>query len=243
LGPGDEPETAQNSLPRGNLDGTLERVPRNRKPAGAYHHGDLRRALLEGALRFIEQHGLEALSLRELARRLGVSPAAPYHHFADRTALLSELAALGFQQLYATMQAELARAGQDPLERLVCIGRGYLRFASLHPSQFRLMFGTECASATVDPERPGGPAFTLLRDVVVAGLAAAGRSNEDPMPAILAMWAVVHGMATLRLDGPLGVMFGQAEFDRLADAALQVVRGSLAGRTAPRVVGAAKRGK
>ncbi|MGA2448438.1 MAG: TetR/AcrR family transcriptional regulator [Polyangiaceae bacterium] len=197
-------------------------MARHRKSAGAYHHGDLRRALLDEALRFVERHGLEALSLRELARRLGVSPAAPYHHFADRTALLRELAQQGFVALLESAQREL-EGETEPTRRLHAIGRGYVRFAIRHPWHYRVMFlpGNQLENdlATMTES----PTFALLRECVIACLDQAGRGNVDPMPTILAMWGGVHGIVTLWFDGPLSRAVSHDEFEGMALAAVEVL--------------------
>ena len=220
------------SLPANKVDGSLRPVAKHRKPAGTYHHGDLREALLTEALKFIEQHGLSELSLRDLARRLGVSPAAPYHHFANRTELLRALARHGFDKLDAVMREELGRVGEIPTDRLIALGRGYLRFAGAHPFHFRLMFRRECGPEVppeIDPDRE---AFGLLRSVVIECLRYAGRASEDPTPSILAMWGGVHGLAALRLDGPLSSMGTSDEVEALCDHALRVLGLALSKRDA-----------
>ncbi|HSN90738.1 MAG TPA: helix-turn-helix domain-containing protein, partial [Anaeromyxobacteraceae bacterium] len=115
-----------------------------RKPRGRYHHGELRRALLDGALAVIERDGVSALSLRDLARRLGVSHAAPAHHFTDKMALLAEIAREGFERFGAALGAA-AEASPDDDTRLVEIGRAYVGFALAHPATFRVMFGRDLA--------------------------------------------------------------------------------------------------
>src|SRR5512138_3056489 len=153
----------------------MPRRPVNaRKPAGRYHHGELRRALLDAAAAVVERDGVGALSLRDLARRLGVSHAAPAHHFADRTALLVELAADGYARFGAAL-AEAARREREPFERLLAVGRAYVRFALDHPGRFRVMFGRELAE--LDPPAcpvgpAGGAAWQVQLDAVRAVLEA-----------------------------------------------------------------------
>jgi AcrR family transcriptional regulator len=197
---------------------------KHRKPAGAYHHGGLREALLTEALKLIEQRGPDQLSLRELARRLGVSSAAPYHHFANRTDLLKALALSGFECLERFMREDMEQVGDSPNEHLRALGRGYLRFAMQHPFQFRLMFRSDPLLQSHSHEHADDGAFGLLRDVVIACLKRAGRTEEDPMPSILAMWAGVHGIAALRLDGPLNKVVSSAEeVETLCQQALAVL--------------------
>lgn len=189
------------------VDGTGERMTRRaRKPEGRYHHGELRKALLEEAVAVVESDGMTALSLRELARRLGVSHAAPAHHFADKAALLIELARDGFERLTAAMEAAGAQ-GRDPLDRLRRIGDAYVRFAIEHPGRYHIMFGPERSD-------PGAVPSSLTEasersfDVVVAAVEtvlalwpAGGRPSTDAVA--FTCWTIGHGAATLWLDGPL----------------------------------------
>jgi len=145
-----------------------------------YHHGDLRAVLLAAAAKIIEKEGLAGLSVREAARRAGVSHNAPYRHFPDRDALLAALAANSFELL--------RRATQDQSGRE--LGVAYVRFALEHPGRFRLMFG---ARLPVDHHRE----LRLRVEEVFAGLGA------DAEIAAAAAWSLVHGLARLLLDGHL----------------------------------------
>jgi AcrR family transcriptional regulator len=110
------------------------------KRSASYHHGDLRDALVRAARTILEKQGLAALSLRGVARVVGVSPAAPYHHFPDKQALLEAVAAQGFDALTAAMEKRMAKK-TDPTGRLDASGVGYVTFALENPALFRLMFG------------------------------------------------------------------------------------------------------
>jgi AcrR family transcriptional regulator len=158
----------------------------------AYHHGDLRAALLRAAGELLEQQGIAALSLREAARRAGVSHNAPYRHFPQREALLAALAAEGFRML-ADGQAAAAR------ER----GLAYVRFALEHPQRFRLMFGGVVPIGS-HPElrEQGRRAYQKLED-------AFRELGDDARLAAAAAWSLVHGLANLILDGH----FAQAQRD------------------------------
>src|ERR671924_456746 len=114
------------------------------QPATRYHHGDLRRALIETALTMVTQEGAWNFTLREVARRAGVSHAAPYNHFADKSALLAEVAALGFQALRREMESA-ARRPRSSRGALLGIATAYVRFGIEHPAHYRLMFGPELA--------------------------------------------------------------------------------------------------
>lgn len=181
-----------------------------------YHHGDLRRALLDEASAVLEAEGPQAVTFRGLARRLGVSHAAPGYHFADRDALLIELAAVGHDLLADAMERRLARSGDDPL---AAIGLGYLDFALSHPQRFRLMFaglvGVDCGAS---------PAFVAASNRSGALLVRVASGTDDPATdptAWLRAWALVHGLATLWIDGTLGRGFddlgGARGYRRIAD--------------------------
>ncbi len=172
-----------------------------RKAKKTYHHGSLRRALVETAVEVVAQRGIDALNLRELAGRAGVSTGAPYHHFASREALLKAIAEEGFTQFGAHLTAERDAAPADAAARLQALGRAYISFAVAHPGSFRVMFhGDAMASG---PTEPGQRAFHLLRDAIVACQAAGAAPKGDPALLVLTAWSAVHGLATLWVDGAL----------------------------------------
>jgi AcrR family transcriptional regulator len=174
------------------------------RAAAAYHHGDLRKALVEEAAKLVEAEGVDALTLRELSRRLGVSHAAPAHHFADRAALLSELAADGFEELAEELEAG-ARRGRATTAKLREAGRGYLRFALRRPGHYRVMFGREISSCapSVRFAEAGLRAYAVLQRVVTAALPPArARAPARVEEATFLAWSSVHGAAMLLLDGP-----------------------------------------
>jgi len=176
-----------------------------KKPTGdAYHHGDLRRALLEAALALIEQGGIEGLSLRAVARKAGVSHNAPYHHFPDRAGLLAAIAEEGFAQLAREIAAARA-AAPAPRARMQACGLAYIRFALGSPARFKLMFRPELAPTATDGAANRAAAATLetLRGAIVEGQAAGLAPAGDPLPLVLTSWAAAHGLAALWLDGPL----------------------------------------
>ncbi|MFI8005628.1 TetR/AcrR family transcriptional regulator [Streptomyces sp. NPDC086010] len=164
----------------------------------AYHHGDLRRTLLATALDAIGQDGPDALSLRDLARRAGVSHAAPAHHFKDRTGLLTAVAAEG----YALFADALAGA-QDLRER----GVAYVRFAAEHPAHFQVMFRPELHRAD-DPALLAAKARATDELRAGVGELPDAARGEDARLAGIAAWSLAHGFATLlltgNLDGPVG---------------------------------------
>ncbi|MFJ6810500.1 TetR/AcrR family transcriptional regulator [Streptomyces anulatus] len=158
-----------------------------------YHHGDLRRVILDAALDTIATNGPGALSLRDLARRAGVSHAAPAHHFKDRTGLLTAVAAEG----YALFADTLAGA-PDLRER----GVAYVRFAATHPSHFQVMFQPDL-HRTDDPDLLAARArATEALRAGVADLPPTGRGEDDRLAGVAA-WSLAHGFATLLLSGNL----------------------------------------
>lgn len=178
-------------MPRGSLSKSATK--------SAYHHGDLRRAILDAALDILAKDGAGALTLREVARRLGVTSAAPYHHFADKEAILAAVAEEGFIELVAAM--EPPPAAKKPMAKLRAQGMGYVRFAVGHPAHYRVMFGR-----LVDiPKYPAlhaaaEKAFGALFESIVSAQAVKAVRAGDPMEHALLAWSTVHGLAMLWID-------------------------------------------
>jgi AcrR family transcriptional regulator len=174
--------------------------PVRRRP-DRYHHGDLRRALLLEAVRTIHAHGPAALTLRGVGDRLGVSRTALYRHFADKQALLDEVAEEGFRMLRAALVAAWAEGGRRGFDDM---GRAYVQFAVDHPSHYRVMFGGgERRHDAPANGGEGGTAFQVLVDAIVSEQAAGRLRRDDPQQLALHIWALVHGIAMLALDGLL----------------------------------------
>ncbi|MBA4030610.1 MAG: TetR/AcrR family transcriptional regulator [Planctomyces sp.] len=168
----------------------------------SYHHGDLRRALLDAALRLITDQGLAGFTLREAARAAGVSHNAPYRHFPSRDHLLAELAIEGHGLLRDHMLAAMERSPSQPLERLLAIGAGYADFAIQNPALFRVMFASEAArddSPLLQLER--GKTFGMLELELAHCVAAGVLRCESTSDAALAGWAAMHGISFLFIDG------------------------------------------
>lgn len=177
-----------------------------------YHHGDLRRALIDMAVKAIAKHGMDSLNLRELAARAGVSPGAPYHHFASRDELLSSIAEEGFTRLETRLIAARDAAPDDASARLQALGLAYVTFAVSAPGYFRVMF--HGASKSSGPTEAGLRAFHLLRDAIVA-CQEAGRAPKGDLTALVVLaWSAVHGFGTLWVDRALP--FEGLEPERLA---------------------------
>jgi AcrR family transcriptional regulator len=174
-----------------------------------YHHGDLHQALLAAAEAELAETGLEAFSLRQVARRAGVSHAAPAHHFGDVGGLLTALAAEGFRQFIAAMQGQQAAAPPDPRAQIVAAGQGYIAFAAERPALFRLIFSSGRPDfAAPDLATASSQAFQHLSRLVGAVTGA-----EDPVD-IAAVWAMAHGLADLMAAGRLRLIQQLAPADR-----------------------------
>ncbi|MCA9714716.1 MAG: TetR/AcrR family transcriptional regulator [Myxococcales bacterium] len=209
-------------------------MPPKSKSKRSYHHGDLRAAILAGAVEVIAERGLHGLSLRECARRAGVSHAAPYRHFADKDALLRAIARQGFEWL-----SEAGRRAMEgvtrPRDRLDGYGAAYVRFAVEHPVHHRVMFASELPNDPAAREGAGDEgagdeeddagAFTLLVETA-AELVAPG---VDPTPTAVASWSLVHGLAMLILDGriPAEVVSSPDEAEAFARELFAQWRGAL----------------
>lgn len=174
-----------------------------RPMAQPYHHGNLRPALLQAALDLIRHAGPATLTLREVARRAGVSHNAPYRHFRDKEALLAAVAAQGFDELRESMLAEAARES-EPLARLRASGSGYVAFALRRPEHFQVMFDAPCAKES-HPEAAaaGDRTFHALLTLVGASQLSRQLPGGDPLPLALRCWALVHGIAKLAVAGRL----------------------------------------
>jgi AcrR family transcriptional regulator len=175
-----------------------------KKRANRYHHGDLSRSLLKEALRTIEKEGVAALTMRAVATRLGVSRTALYRHFADKSALLAAVATEGFRTLrLETLEAwEKHGGGRKGFEAM---GEAYVRFAVEHPSHYRVMFGGHVRNASPgsDLANEGAGAFQALVDALVAQQKQGLVRNDHPLALAQYIWANVHGIAMLAIDGQL----------------------------------------
>lgn len=172
-----------------------------RKRPGHYHHGDLRRALLESAVRTIRTHGVDGLTLRGVGSSLGVSRTALYRHFTDKAALLAAVAAEGFRMLREDLTAAWERAGHGR-EGLEAMGEAYVHFAVAHPSHYRVMFGADILTVADEAlGREGEGSFQVLVQAITALQKKRLARRDDPQQMALFIWAAVHGVAMLVLDG------------------------------------------
>jgi AcrR family transcriptional regulator len=173
-----------------------------RKPANQYHHGDLRRALLEAAVRTIQKQGVHALTLRAVGDDLGVSRTALYRHFADKSALLAAVAREGFRTLRLELERAWERAGKGRAG-LDAMGDAYVRFAIAQPSHYRVMFGSgfDRAAAHAELVEEGTRAFHALLNALIEEQHQGRVRPDDPERLANFIWSLVHGIAMLAIDG------------------------------------------
>jgi AcrR family transcriptional regulator len=185
----------------------MTRSPRPRapkKPAKPYHHGDLRSALLEEALRTIQTQGVEHLTLRTVGEKLGVSRSALYRHFADKQALLATVGREGFRMLRQAIADAWEQNGRGRTG-FAAMARAYVQFAVAHPSHYRVMFGGFIESAAKDDEFVGEAtaAFQVLVDSLIEQQNTGAIRRDEPVLMANFIWALVHGTAMLLIDGQL----------------------------------------
>lgn len=172
----------------------------------SYHHGDLKRALTDAALSLVAEKGPKGFTLTEAARRAGVSAAAPYRHFADRAELLATVSEQGFLELDAALSTAAA-AVVEPRERVIELGRAYVRWALSHPDHYRVMFGAEVAKGD-------HPALALAARQTFDNLWVAIRAcqeagimvNRDARDIAGPLWSLVHGAASLVIGSEMQVV-------------------------------------
>jgi AcrR family transcriptional regulator len=169
-----------------------------------YHHGDLRNALVAEGLKLLEEAGHSDFTLRDLARRVGVSAAAPYAHFTDKSALLAAIATTGFVQLKGALESAVA-GDRDAADEFLHMGSAYVRFGMDHPALYKLMFASEELPARHDeyPElqAAGEAAFGLLTNMLERMQRRGFLRPGDPEADGLSVWAHVHGLTSLIITG------------------------------------------
>ena len=162
-----------------------------------YHHGDLKSALLDAATEIMVKDGLSAITTRACAKRAGVASSAVFRHFKDKRALMTGLAARGFEAMVATIASYETQAGEEPMARFRAVGEGYLHFALENPELFRIMFRSdEIDPASAELQEATQKLGLLQKDRL-------GPVNPDNKAIELLSWGIVHGLATLAIDGQL----------------------------------------
>jgi AcrR family transcriptional regulator len=183
-----------------------------RKARRAYHHGDLRAALIDAATALVREHGSSGFSLREAAREVGVDPAACYRHFRDRGDLLVAIAQRGFERLATRMQRVTSAHPRDARARLVAMASVYVRFASEYPAEFRVMFGesgTHARDQRLRLPTVERSAYEQLEDATRAWSSAEGLALDVPRTS-LTLWCGAHGVARLAVDGAVAMSSAEA---------------------------------
>jgi AcrR family transcriptional regulator len=191
-----------------------------------YHHGDLRSALLEAALAVLTEIGPQGLSIREVARRAGVSHAAPYRHFADRDELILAVVEQGFELMQQTMAAEKAAANPDPLDQFAASGLAYVNFALQHPAYYRVMFSGDLLSST------GHVAFQHTSSEAIQGMVSDIKLGQelgvlrqgDPVIQALTIWSTIHGFVSIVNDNRIGHLVGEPfSLEHIRDKVLTMI--------------------
>lgn len=172
-----------------------------------YHHGDLRQKIIDEALAWIERENIVSLSLRGIARRLGVSHNAPYRHFPDKESLLVEIAQTGFHQLHQALQQTLEESFLDHQQRLEAIGVTYIRYAIANQTYYRVMFSDRQLICDKYPEldRISERVFNVLLNVIKAGQVAEVFIAEDSRQLARVCWSLTHGVSMLAIDNQFSI--------------------------------------
>lgn len=190
-----------------------------------YHHGNLRSALLDAAERTVRERGVGELSLRELARDVGVSHGAPRRHFPDRQALLDALAESGFERLRTELRTAVDGAGDEFEARLHATAAAYIRFATADPALLELMFAVKHREGAVDLQDAADRTFAVMMEVVVQGQTEGRLEPGDPERVGLVLFATIQGIAALLTGG----MVAPEQLDELlSDSIAHFLRGSRA---------------
>jgi len=199
----------------------------------AYHHGNLRQVLLDAAAEAIEEEGLAALSLRALARKVGVSHGAPARHFPDKAALLTALATEALERFRSAMRKTVDEGEPSALARYRTIGICYVRFAIENPAHFHIMTRPEFYSAGDEAFSRGyQELFDMMREAAAAAQQERWGAALDPRAFLITTWSIVHGLATLWLDGTLEDRIGQVDIEAIAAGAFDVLLAGSAGAAA-----------
>lgn len=186
-----------------------------------YHHGDLRRTVIDTAMDMLQQDKGWQFTLREVARRAGVSHTAPYRHFPDKAALLGELALIGFDRLKAALLATRPESATDTREALRRLAGAYLVFGEANPELYRLMFAAEAdTSVGVHLDDRSLSTFTLVLEVLERGQREGAVRDRPARGLAAASWAQLHGLTLLSIDGLLAL---EKLGERPAEAALETL--------------------
>jgi AcrR family transcriptional regulator len=199
----------------------------------AYHHGNLRATLVSEGVKLIQESGVKALTLREISDRIGVSRTAAYRHFPDKSALLGTISEAGFLEFAAALKQARDSVQGSVSAKLDAMGQAYVRFAFARRPYFEVMFGVGCELNASNKSAAGEQAFRVLVETIEAGQASGEFKSGDPVLLAKIVWAMVHGIAMLRLETDLGP---EGAGTRFVEAAEEILRNGLTerqtGRTA-----------
>jgi AcrR family transcriptional regulator len=189
---------------------------------GKYHHGDLRRVVIETALELIAEQGIESLTLREIAQRIGVSRMAPYRHFENKTVLLVAMAQEGFQSLFIHLQISLAQSPPNLLTRWQSLGVAYILYAVSNPVHYRVMFDSSLSNRKIYPNLYANALqnFNCLLEIIVECQQHQLIRQDNPQQLAQISWSLVHGLSMLFIDQQFATM-GCAPIEELANSAMK----------------------
>lgn len=193
-----------------------------------YHHGDLRNALIQAGQELLAEEGIGGLELRKVARRAGVSHAAPYRHFADKQALLAAIAETGFQQLGTAIQTAVAHAPDDVWAQLEQTGLTYVRFARDHPALIREMFSGLGIDREAFPTlyATSKAAFWQIAEVIRRGQEQHLITERDPNEQTFVLWSTIHGLAMLLVENQIPAEY-TADIEQTVRMFIQTLRKGL----------------
>ncbi len=188
-------------------------MPKPTKKSQSYHHGNLRKALIDASLDLISVKGIKGLTLREIAKRANVSHSAPYRHFKDKEAMLAAVAKEGFDKLFQEQEKRFEKFPDDPLGQLFESGMAYIDFAINHPSHFRVMFGLGESKSEAPPDllESSAASFMILFDGIVKCQENGLVKDGDPLELSISAWSIVHGYAMLYLEGFISKEFAEKD--------------------------------
>jgi AcrR family transcriptional regulator len=191
-----------------------------------YHHGDLRNALIQAGLELLAENGADALDLRQVARRVGVSSAAPYRHFADRQALIAAIVEEGYYRLARHIQSALQQASDEAFDQLTAVAKTYVHFAQENPWLMREMFSGLTIEHDTYPDlhQATKAVYHLYVEIIQRGQEHGQVIAGDPRALASVLWSMLHGLAMLTIehqmrpytDGPEGI-------DRIALFSMQIL--------------------